>query len=73
MKVYYPGPDVKTYHPQLGKLTRGLFFELDDNLAKVHIDGGLLKEAKEETLEVRGPGSEASDLTSNLKRSDPQT
>ena len=48
MKVYYPGPGVKTYHPQLGKLTRGLFFELDDSTAEPYIQGGLLKEAQED-------------------------
>ena len=46
MKVYYPGPGIKTYHPQLGKLIRDHEFELDDSTAEPYIQGGLLKEAK---------------------------
>ena len=49
IKVYYPGPDNKTYHPKLGKLTRGLCFELGDDIARPYIQGGLLREAQEET------------------------
>lgn len=53
MKVYYPGPGAKTYHPKLGKLTQGLYFELDDNTAKPYIRGGLLQEPKDDkTLEA---------------------
>ena len=46
MKVYYPGPGRKTYHPKLGKLIADQQFELADGVAKTYVKGGLLKEAK---------------------------
>jgi len=45
MKVYYPGPGPKTYHPELGKLIKDKVFELPAGEAKKYI-GGCLKEAK---------------------------
>ena len=46
MKVYYPGPGQKTYHPKLGKLITGEDFELADDIARPYVKGGLLKERK---------------------------
>jgi len=45
MKVFYPGPGPKTYHPELGKLIKDKVFELPTDVAKKYI-GGCLKEAK---------------------------
>ena len=46
MKVYYPGPGPKTYHPQLGKLVTDEPFDLSDKEAKKYVDSGLLKKAQ---------------------------
>lgn len=49
MKVYWPGPDQKTYHPdpELGYMERDKPFDLEDEKAKKYIKSGLLKEIKE--------------------------
>lgn len=52
MKVYYPGPGPKTYHPQLGKLIKDKPFDLPGDQAKQYVDGGLLKEFSEPTTKT---------------------
>lgn len=49
MKVYFPGPEPKTYHPQLGKLIKDKVFELPESEAQKYIGkGGCLKEKKKQ-------------------------
>lgn len=48
MKVYYPGPGWRTFHPVLGELRKDEPFKLDEKIAKKYIKSGLLKEAKPE-------------------------
>ena len=55
MKVYYPGPGQKTYHPELGKLVTGEPFELDDELAKKYVRSGLLRPVKEKEKKDGNP------------------
>ncbi len=58
MKVFFPGPEPKTYHPELGKLIKGHVFELPEGDAKRYIAGGLLKELasqKPKAPTVSGP------------------
>lgn len=46
IKVYYPGPGIKTYHPQLGKLVRNEEFDLADAIAAPYLKSGLLKKVE---------------------------
>ncbi len=54
MKVYYPGPGPKTYHPVLGKLIKDEAFDLPAAEAKPYIDAGLLKKAGTKKEEANG-------------------
>jgi len=45
MRVFYPGPGPKTYHPKLGKMITGRVFDLDMKTANKYIKSGLLKKA----------------------------
>lgn len=46
MKVYYPGPDIKTFHPELGLMITGKAFELNKEQAEKYVSSGLLKKVE---------------------------
>ena len=74
MRVYYPGPGTKTYHPQLGKLITGKHFDLDDKLAEKYVDSGLLKEARSSHLPAgRQSGLKTEKKVVHRSRVKPQT
>ena len=59
MKVYYPGPDRKTYHPKLGKLIMDREFELADDVARPYVKGGLLRETEGAKRKAQSVGLKA--------------
>lgn len=69
MKVSYHGPGERTFHPELGELTK-VPFDIDPKVAKPYLESGLLVEVKKEKREDRAQdaGSLSSGLTKGLKQ-----
>ena len=51
IKVYYPGPGTKTYHPKLGKLITEKEFEVWAKDVAAYLKSGLLKQVKSKEIE----------------------